>query len=185
MTGRRAAVFLDRDGVLNDAVVVDGRPRPPASVADVRISRGVREACRMLREAGYLLIVVTNQPDIARGTAARDTVDAINDHLLRELALDAVCVCPHDDTDGCACRKPAPGLILNAADRFGVDLARSVLVGDRWRDIAAGTRAGVRTVWVQCDYREPAPEAPDHVVDCLAAAVPLLAQRCPRQEHPA
>ena len=86
------------------------------------IRPGVREACRTLAEAGVLLIVVTNQPDLARGTAARPTVDAINDHLAAELGLDAVCVCPHDDADGCDCRKPRPGLLLEAAERHGVDL---------------------------------------------------------------
>jgi D-glycero-D-manno-heptose 1,7-bisphosphate phosphatase len=170
----RIAAFLDRDGVLDEAVVRGGKPRPPASVADVVIRPGVRGACNSLRGAGVALLVVTNQPDIARGTTTWEEVDAINHHLSTELGLDAVLVCPHDDADGCDCRKPKPGLLLQGAERFGVDLGRSVMVGDRDRDIEAGRRAGVTTVWVRSDYSEGPPERPDHVVDGLAEVVPLL-----------
>jgi D-glycero-D-manno-heptose 1,7-bisphosphate phosphatase len=170
----RVAAFLDRDGVLNESVVRDGKPRPPASVDDIVIRPGVRSACNSLRDAGVLLLVVTNQPDIARGKATWDEVDAINQHLITELGLDAALVCPHDDADGCSCRKPKPGLLLQGAERFGVDLARSVMVGDRWRDIDAGRNAGVTTVWLRSDYPEGAPDAPDHTVDGLAEVVPLL-----------
>ena len=170
----RVAAFLDRDGVLNAAILRDGKPRPPASVGDLVIRPGVRAACTSLRNFGVLLLVVTNQPDIARGTATRDEVDAINQHLTAELGLDAVLVCPHDDADGCDCRKPKPGLLLRAAEQFGVDLGRSVMVGDRDRDIEAGRRAGVTTVWVRSDYPEGAPDRPDHIVDGLVEVVPLL-----------
>jgi D-glycero-D-manno-heptose 1,7-bisphosphate phosphatase len=172
--GARRAVFLDRDGVLNEAILRDGRPHPPASIGDVAILPGVRDACAQLRAAGYLLVVVTNQPDIARGTTTRAAVDAINDHLAGELGLDAVCVCPHDDADRCGCRKPAPGLLLSAAERFGIELGASLMVGDRWRDIEAGARAGVPTAWVRSDYREAPPAAPDHVVDGLLDVVPIV-----------
>jgi D-glycero-D-manno-heptose 1,7-bisphosphate phosphatase len=172
--GGRATVFLDRDGVVNEAIVRDGRPLPPAAVDEVVIPTGVREACRLLSDAGLLLVLVTNQPDIARGTTSRQAVDAINGHLTHELNLDAAYVCPHDDSDACGCRKPAPGLLLDAAADLGVDLTRSVMVGDRWRDIEAGKRAGVTTVWLRRDYREPPPDAPDHVVDHLGDVVPLV-----------
>jgi D-glycero-D-manno-heptose 1,7-bisphosphate phosphatase len=173
-TDGHAAVFLDRDGVLNEAIVRNGRPLSPCAVEEVVIRDGVREACRHLSDAGFLLVVVTNQPDIARRTTTWESVKAINRHLTHELGLDAVYVCAHDDVDGCGCRKPAPGLLLAAAARLGVDLARSLMVGDRWRDIEAGKRAGVATVWVRSDYREAAPVAPDHVVDGLLDIVPLV-----------
>jgi D-glycero-D-manno-heptose 1,7-bisphosphate phosphatase len=172
--GSRAAVFLDRDGVVDEAIVRDGRPLPPTTVGEVVIPDGVHEACRRLSDAGALLVLVTNQPDVARGVTTRQAVDAINAHLANELGLDAVYVCPHDDRHNCACRKPAPGLILDAADDWGVDLARSLMVGDRWRDIEAGRRAGVTTVWMRSDYSEPPPVAPDHVVDRLLDVVPLV-----------
>lgn len=169
-----AAAFLDRDGVLNEAIVRDGRPSPPSGVDEVVIPNAVREACRRLSEAGLLLIVVTNQPDIARRATTPDAVDAINRHVTEELGLDAVYVCPHDDTDACDCRKPAPGLLLRAAARHGVDLARSVMIGDRWRDVEAGRRAGVTTVWLRRNYDERPPAGPDHVVDHLLDVVPLV-----------
>lgn len=170
MSGKPAA-FLDRDGVLNAAEVVDGLPRPPAEVAQVRILPGVEAACRELAEAGLVLICTTNQPDIARGTQTRERVAAINAHLIARLGLDEVVVCPHDDADGCACRKPRPGMITEAAQRWDIDLARSVTVGDRWRDVEAGRAAGTRTVFIDRHYAEPAPSGPDLVVNELEESV--------------
>lgn len=176
----RRAVFLDRDGVLNEPVTVDGRPFAPDSVAGLVLAPGVEEACAALRRAGFLLIVVTNQPDIARGHRDRRAVDAINDELRRRLGLDDVLVCPHDDADGCACRKPRPGMILEAADRWGVSLTDSVMVGDRWRDIDAGRGAGCRTVHVARGYDERPAEGADLVVGGLREAVPWIVARTPR-----
>ena len=170
----RRAVFLDRDGVLNEPVVVDGQPLPPDSVADVVLTRGVERACAALRQAGFLLIVVTNQPDIARGTRDRAAVDAINDELRRRLRLDDVLVCPHDDDAGCSCRKPRPGLLLDAGRRWHIGLDGSVMVGDRWRDIEAGRGAGCRTVLVARDYQERPATGADLVVDALEDAVPWI-----------
>jgi D-glycero-D-manno-heptose 1,7-bisphosphate phosphatase len=145
---RRPAVFLDRDGVLNKSVFRDGVSSPPNSLDDFELLPGVREAVGQLKGAGYVLVVVTNQPDIARATQDRSVVDAINAVVQRELGVDAILVCPHDDVDDCACRKPKPGLLLEAMERFDLDPDRSVMVGDRWRDVAAGRAAGCRTVQV-------------------------------------
>ena len=168
----RRAVFLDRDGILNAAVVRDGRPYPPASLAEMTLLPGVEEACARLKKSGFLLIVVTNQPDIARGKAAIGEIEAINAALQARLGLDEVCVCPHDDADNCACRKPKPGLLLDAAKRWKIDLAKSFMIGDRWRDIEAGQAAGCRTVFVDYGYAERRPAAPDIVAPSLAAVVP-------------
>lgn len=175
----RRAVFLDRDGVLNRAVVVGGRPYPPCCPEDVYLLDGVREACAELRTAGWHLIVVTNQPDIARGTTSRADVEAINSVLRDWVELDAVLVCPHDDIDVCLCRKPAPGLLREAASRFGISLADSVMVGDRWRDIEAGRRAGCRTVFIEAGYSERVPSAADLTVASLSEAVPWIVQTSP------
>jgi len=171
---RRRAVFLDRDGVLNRATVRDGDPYPPATVADVELIPGAADACRRLADAGWLLVVVTNQPDIARGTSTAADVDAVNQAVVDDLPVEEVVVCPHDDVDGCACRKPLPGMIVDAAERLGVDLAASALVGDRWRDIDAGRAAGVETFFVDHGYEEELRAAPDHVVASLAAAADVL-----------
>ena len=150
-------MFLDRDGVLNEPIVRDGRPYPPAGPSDLVICAGAHAALAALREAGFALICVTNQPDVARGTTSLETVAAINARLSNELRLDDVIVCPHDDADACACRKPKPGLVYEASQRHGLDPAASYLVGDRWRDIEAGAAARCRTVLVDRGYAEAAP----------------------------
>jgi D-glycero-D-manno-heptose 1,7-bisphosphate phosphatase len=173
----RAAVFLDRDGVLNAVRLREGHPHPPRSVDDVVILPGVKDAIDVLRAAGLLSIVVTNQPDIARGSIKSEAVDAINHRVRAETGVDAIMVCPHDDADGCECRKPLPGLILRAAAQFDVDLGRSVLVGDRWRDIDAGRAAAVATVFVDRGYAERPAIGACLVVDELASAVPWIIER--------
>lgn len=170
-------MFIDRDGVLNEPLVRDGLPYPPEAATDLRLLPRIAESCASLRAAGLALIVVTNQPDIARGTVDPAVVDSINGRLRRLLGLDEVVVCPHDDTDGCDCRKPKPGMILQAATERNIDLGRSVMVGDRWRDVAAGHAAGVKTVFVDRGYAEPISETPDLTVKELHEAVPwILAQ---------
>jgi len=164
------AVFLDRDGVINAAVVRDGKPYPPARVEDVEILPGVRDALVALGAAGFARIVVTNQPDVARGTQTRAVLDTIHAYLRAQLPLDAIYVCCHDDADHCACRKPAPGMLLDGARDHAIDLAASFMVGDRWRDIAAGTAAGCRTVFVDHGYAERRPDAFDAKVSSLAEA---------------
>ncbi len=183
MTGtaraERRAVFLDRDGVLNVAPVRHGKPLSPNSLDELELLPCVREACAELKRAGFLLVVATNQPDIARGKIDRGQVEAMNDYLKSELGIDDIAMCPHDDADGCACRKPKPGLLLDAAQRHGIDLARSVMVGDRWRDVEAGRGAGCRTVFIDYGYDEQRPERPDVVTTSLAAAVPDILRWSP------
>jgi D-glycero-D-manno-heptose 1,7-bisphosphate phosphatase len=170
---RRVAAFLDRDGVLIENTTTDGRPRPlPEGTAE--ILPGVLEACRTLQDAGLVLIGVSNQPDIARGMSSTDAVTRTNGELRNRLGLDALLMCPHDDADDCRCRKPRPGMLLEGAVQFGLDLRRSVMVGDRWRDIEAGRRAGCATVFVDRGYGERKPEGPDVVVASLADAVPYI-----------
>jgi D-glycero-D-manno-heptose 1,7-bisphosphate phosphatase len=156
----RRAVFLDRDGVLNRAVVRDGIPCAPASLSEFRVLPGVREACRRLREAGFSLILITNQPDIARGRADAGEVGEMHARLKRFLQLDDVRVCPHDDQARCECRKPEPGLLLEAARAANIDLKSSFMIGDRWRDVEAGRRAGCHSIFVDYGYRERQPDGP-------------------------
>ena len=157
------AVFLDRDGVLNRAVVRNGRPHPPSSVAELEVMPHARGALKRLREKGYKLLVVTNQPDVSRGLASKASVDAINEKLATELDLDEFFVCYHSDGDNCECRKPKPGLLLDAARRHQIDLAESFMVGDRWRDVEAGQKAGCRTILIDGGYEERKPEQPPTV----------------------
>jgi D-glycero-D-manno-heptose 1,7-bisphosphate phosphatase len=174
----RRAIFLDRDGVLNRAIVVQGRPHPPATLAEFEVLPGVVEACAELRRAGFLLIVVTNQPDVARGIQRWEVVEAMNAALLADVPLDDIRVCYHDDQDQCVCRKPLPGLLVQAAREWQIDLSASYMVGDRWKDIETGRKAGCRTILIDCNYREPMLSAPDHHVRSLAEAPHwILSQR--------
>jgi D-glycero-D-manno-heptose 1,7-bisphosphate phosphatase len=167
----RRAVFVDRDGVLNAALVRQGRPHPPASVAQLELLPGVRERVAELRRLGFLVVCVTNQPDVARGAVTRAEVDEINARVRSGLQLDDLLVCCHDDRDRCDCRKPRPGLLLQAAARLDIDLGRSYMIGDRWKDIACGAAAGCATIFVDCGYAEAYQgPAPSHVSAAAADA---------------
>ncbi len=157
ISGWAPAVFLDRDGVLNRATVINRKPYPPRELDDFELLPGVVSAVLDLKQAGFLLIVITNQPDVARGTQSREAVDRMHHKLRAELPVDDVLVCWHDDSDGCDCRKPRPGLIFSAAQQYGIDLSKSFVVGDRWRDIDAGHAAGCRTAMVDYGYEERPP----------------------------
>lgn len=168
------AVFLDRDGVLNRATVRGGKPYPPATMEELQILPGVPEALNELKAAGYRLLVVTNQPDVARGLTTKKLVDEMNSKLESELPLDAILTCFHDTVDRCDCRKPKPGLLIKAAREWSVDLSASFVVGDRWRDVEAGRLAGCRTIYIDYGYDEQRPEKFDFRVDSLAAAAKII-----------
>lgn len=179
---KRRAVFLDRDGVLNRAVVRDGKPYPPANVAGVHILPGVAEGLRQLKEAGFVLIVVSNQPDVARGTIPREIVEAINARLGAQLPVDRFIMCYHDSGDGCDCRKPRPGMLLAGAREFEVDLAASFMVGDRWRDVEAGIAAGCKTIFIDYGYDEENPGTYDHRVLSTREAIRAILTEIKHEE---
>jgi D-glycero-D-manno-heptose 1,7-bisphosphate phosphatase len=174
------AVFLDRDGVLVRAPVVDGRPRSISRVEELELEDGAIDACIALRDAGFLLVVVTNQPEIARGTLSREAVDEMHERLMELLPLDEIRVCPHDDVDGCACRKPKPGMLYDAARQHGVALEGSVLIGDRWKDMEAGHSAGCACVFLDRQYSEPMPVRSEVAVQDLREAVAWILARIGR-----
>jgi D-glycero-D-manno-heptose 1,7-bisphosphate phosphatase len=173
-----SAVFLDRDGVLVRALAGPGAPRSASTLDELELLPDAAEACAALKEAGFTLVVVTNQPEIARGTVAAGMVARQNDALREALPLDDVVVCPHDDADACECRKPRPGMLLGAAARLGLDLEGSFMVGDRWRDVEAGRSAGCRVVFVDHGYDEPLQSKPDAVVSGVGAAARWILALC-------
>ena len=173
----RRAVFFDRDGTLNRAFVRDGVSVPPSSLDQFELLPGVGPALAELRRAGFCLVVATNQPDVARGTRSRDDVEQMNALLRRQIELDAVLCCYHDDRDGCDCRKPAPGMCLAAAERLGIDLSRSFFVGDSWRDMEAGRRAGCTTILVGVQSSEFRQVHADFVARDVAEAASLILSR--------
>ena len=154
-------MFLDRDGVINREIFRNGHAQAPPTVAEVEILPGVPDALDRLRRAGFLLIVVTNQPDVVRGSASRHEIEAIHSYLRQTLPVDDIRVCYHDDADGCACRKPSPGMLYAAAVERDIALAASYLVGDRWRDVGAGRGAGCTTILVHSERHEPTTIDPD------------------------
>ena len=177
MTNIKRAVFLDRDGVINRAIVRDGKPYPPANLSALEILPGVTDAMHLLHKAGWLLIVVTNQPDVARGTTSLADVEKINAHLQHCLPIDEFRTCYHDSSDGCNCRKPLPGALFAAANALGIDLASSYMVGDRWRDTEAGERAGCKTIFLDYGYDEKQPEIFNHRVRSLSEAADIILGR--------
>ncbi|MFZ3354874.1 MAG: transaldolase [Xanthobacteraceae bacterium] len=175
-------MFLDRDGVLNEAVVCGGKPLSPMSVAEVVVPADATKALNSLRQNGFHLIMVTNQPNIARGVQPRETVHAINLYLKEKLNLHAIEICEHDDADNCDCRKPKPGMLLRAAERDRIALPESFIIGDRWRDIEAGQRAGCHTVLIGNGYGEVLAQAPDAAVATLSAATDYILARSRKRD---
>jgi D-glycero-D-manno-heptose 1,7-bisphosphate phosphatase len=168
------AVFLDRDGVINASIVIEGKPYPPKTLKELKILPGVESAISMLKAEGYLCIVITNQPDVSRGKVTLKSVEELNDYLLNKLQLDDIYSCYHDDNDECACRKPKPGSILEAANKYQIDLGESYMIGDRWRDIEAGQRAGCNTIFIDYNYNEKLPLGQNYTVSSLFEAVQLI-----------
>ena len=180
------AVFLDRDGVLNRVFVRDGVTHPPATLEQFELLPGAADAVRRLHMAGYALVVVTNQPDVARGTQTCEGVEAIHQHLRAELPMLEVLVCWHDRDEACVCRKPKPGMVLEAVRRWRLDPQRSFLVGDRWSDVIAGQAAGCRAILVETPYSGRTRCQPDHCVRDLAEAADwILTQKRETKEHEA
>lgn len=170
----KPAVFLDRDGVINRVFVREGRPYPPASLKELELLPGVQQAAADLRSAGFLIVVVTNQPDVAKGLQQKSVVESIHSKIEEQLTVDAFKVCYHQDQDGCSCRKPQPGMLLEAATQCSIDLQRSYMVGDRWRDVEAGKAAGCQTILVECGYDEKKAQNPGHVVSSLQDASAII-----------
>jgi D-glycero-D-manno-heptose 1,7-bisphosphate phosphatase len=165
------AIFLDRDGTLNKAILQNGRPLPPGSPTDFELLAGVKEAIGIFRAFSYIPVVITNQPDFARGKTSLNEIQEFNRIIRNELNIDFIYMCLHDDEDNCSCRKPKEGLLLTAAFDLDLDLKHSIMIGDRWRDIEAGQKAGCRCFFIDNNYDETQPYQPfDRVSSILEVA---------------
>jgi D-glycero-D-manno-heptose 1,7-bisphosphate phosphatase len=174
IAGRRA-VFLDRDGVLVVPEMRDGRSFAPRRLENFHFYPDAKAALDRLKGAGYLVVVVTNQPEVGNGLISHSTMEQMHDRLWQELPIDWIEVCCHTQADGCACRKPKPGMLLNAAHQCGIDLKNSFMIGDRASDVAAGVAAGCETVFIDLDYvSEPKPESFTHRVRSIAEAAEII-----------
>jgi D-glycero-D-manno-heptose 1,7-bisphosphate phosphatase len=171
---QKKAIFLDRDGVINKLIMREGVGRAPYALEDLELIAGALEACQKLKQADFLNIVVTNQPDVARGWVLRENVDLINNKIRELLEIDDIKICFHNNADNCSCRKPAPGMLLEAALEWQIDLAQSFMIGDRYSDIAAGITAGCRTILVGPGDTQGNNPTPNHKVDSLLEAVHII-----------
>ena len=171
---KNKAVFLDRDGVLNIAPIIGGVPSSPNRIEDLKIINDARRAVEILKSNGFIPVIVTNQPDIARGKVNIESVTKINNAICEALAIEYLYMCPHDENDKCNCRKPEPGLILTASADLSISLHDSFMVGDRWKDIAAGQAAGCKNFFIDYSYNEKKPFLPFTRVTSLYEATQLI-----------
>ena len=170
----KKSVFLDRDGVINKVYIKDGLPRSPNSSNELKILPGVRESVIKLKKLNFICLMVTNQPNVSRKKIDKNSVIQMNNFLKNEIALDDIFVCYHDDSDNCNCRKPKPGLLLQAGKKWDVDFKKSFMIGDRWKDIQAGEKVGCKTIFLDYKYNEKKPKKPDFVSDSLLNAAHII-----------
>ena len=170
-----SAVFLDRDGVINPIVMRDGKPGSPRSMDEFRLEPGARAPLQDLRNAGFRLFVITNQPDIARGWLSLQTLELMNQQVIAHLPVEAIAVCPHDDSDDCRCRKPRPGMLEQFAAAGQIELSRSFMVGDTWRDVQAARAAGCIAIILDRNYNRG--DEADYRVASLSEAAQLIIER--------
>jgi D-glycero-D-manno-heptose 1,7-bisphosphate phosphatase len=166
------AVFLDRDGVINSVIFREGKPASPRLLSEFQFEYGIERPLERLKMAGLRLFVITNQPDIARGLIDRQTLNIINQQVMSRLSVEAIEVCPHDDRDDCRCRKPRPGMLIAIADRMGIELTESFVVGDSWRDVQAARAAGCAAIILDRSYNRN--DDADFRVTTLGEAAQLI-----------
>ena len=168
----KAAVFIERDGVLNQARVERQHPVSPLTLDDFQINRDAVPLLAKLKAAGLLLIATTNQPGLSRGYQARRDLDRMHDLLRATFALDDILVCPHDETDACPCRHPKPGLLVEAGFKWRLDLDRCFVISDKWQDAQAARAVGCTSLLLQSPWNGTA--RGDLVLPDLAAVVDKL-----------
>ncbi len=180
----RPAVFLDRDGVLNRPCIRDGRPYPPADLNEFELYEDAIVGCTRLKNAGFLLVVVSNQPDVGRGTQRRAVAKAINKKLAKAIpALDRIEVCFHageEYGDVCDCRKPKLGMLFRAAAALAIDIPASYMIGDRWRDVDCARAAGCHAIYIDRGYAESLRQEPEATVTTFGQAVAAVLQAAGR-----
>ena len=170
----KKAIFLDREGVINKLIMKNGKGRAPYTLEDFELFPGVVEACQKLKDSDYLTIIVTNQPDVARGWVLQESVELINNKVRKLLPIDDIRICFHTNEDNCLCRKPMPGMILDAASVWGINLQESFMIGDRFGDVAAGVSAGCKTILVGEGDTQGTFPTPHYKVDSLLEAVSII-----------
>ncbi len=170
------AVFLDRDGVINEIVWREGRPESPRNLGELILNDGIQETVGRLKDHGFRIIVVSNQPDLARGKISQDVLDLMTHRIRQEIPVDDFYICPHDDYHQCSCRKPKPGMLIEAASGWNVDLSSSFMIGDTRKDMDAGKAAGCKTILLNTPYNQSM--RCDFRAKSLSVAADLIIQTC-------
>jgi len=170
----RKAVFLDRDGVIVIPEFRDGRSFAPRRLEDFHFYPDAADSLARLKSQGYALVVVSNQPDVGAGLISEEIMEEMNRRLMASFPLDAIKICRHTRAMTCSCRKPKPGMLLEAASELNILLPGSFMVGDRASDVEAGEAAGCRTVFIDLDYTEPRPNAPEFTVRSISEAAEVI-----------
>lgn len=167
------AVFFDRDGIINKAIVKNGKPYSPKNLDEFEFTNGILDCFFLFPK--YHLFIITNQPDVARKKQSKKNIEEINNYICEKLPITRVYCCYHDDKDDCDCRKPKPGMILQAAELFKIDLKKSWVIGDRDKDIEAGISAGCKTIFVDYNYDNDCLKCePDYIVKSVRQALKLI-----------
>jgi len=171
---RNKAIFWDRDGIMNKVIMRKGETSSPWKLEEFEILPDVKKCLEASKEMGFLNIVFTNQPDISRGFLKIEDLEKMHKVILETLPVDEIKVCPHDDKDNCSCRKPKPGLILEAVKKWSIDLEKSYVVGDGWKDIKAGKAAGCKTFLLRREYNKNYQKDYDFEIDNLKKTVEII-----------
>ena len=174
MDNNQKAVFLDRDGVLNECFVKNGKPYPPKTFKEFKTFTFLQDVLFNFKNKGYLTIVVTNQPDPARGKLSKKNIMGMHEFLLENYAIDDIFVCWHANDGECFCRKPLPGMLIEASEKYKINLKKSYLIGDRWRDIDAGNSVGCKTIFIDYKYNEKLNSKPKYLVKSLLETMHLI-----------
>jgi len=171
---RNRAVFLDRDGVINRAIVKGGKPYAPRELKEFRLLPGATAAVQDLKCSGFVIFVVTNQPDIGHGLIDPQALERMHERLRERLPIDDIRVCPHRQDEGCMCRKPRPGMLNSLAEEWNIDMAGSYMIGDRESDINAGKNAGCKTILIDRNYAEGCSVKPNFRVRSIRDSIELI-----------
>ena len=173
MVKKRPAIFLDRDGVINKSLIKNGKPKAPLLLKDFEFINGVKKSIIELSKK-FVLVIITNQPDIKKGKLKNSTLIKMNNKIINQLKIKNIYVCPHDDDDMCKCRKPKNGLIESAIKRHNIDRTKSFLIGDRKKDIEAGIKSKLKTIYIKSNYNESKPKNFDYTCNNLLQSLKYI-----------
>ena len=170
----KKAVFLDRDGVVSRAVVINNRPFSIRRASDLQILDEVNEALGIFGKLALIPIIISNQPDVARGLLSQLEHEKIESKIVTLTGISKIYTCTHDEKDNCFCRKPKPGLILKAAEDHDIDITKSYLIGDRWRDMDLAKNVDCRSFFINRNYEEKYPEYFDYETGSILESAKII-----------